>query len=434
MLINIKNISILNAMQLFQALRFGTWATISIMLSKSVISQSEIGNYEQVMMIGTFFSFFWINSLFTNLLANYHKNEQNKSQYFSTTFLIFVIINSIFALLLFALKSKICFLLTGSSQLKNYNVMLLLYYFTNFSFFIEHNFLLEKKTTQLIVYAIANFTLTIALIAFSLYYLKSIYYVFISIIGISIIKIPIVLYVAQLLNFKFNWTLFKQISIGISPLLISFLISGSNEYVDKFMISHFFDKSIYAQYTYGAREFIIATILAGSLSSATLPLASSNLKAGMQQLKSKSIHYVRILFPIAMIGMFMTFYLFPFVLNKNFETTWLISNTYLLLLIPRFIFPQVIINAVGKNKVIIVSTCLEILANIVFVCIFYPLIGIVGIALGPVIGFIVDKIVQIVYCTNYLKINMNEYVHVKEYLFWTFLLSLSYVLSIITFY
>ncbi len=427
-----SNLSILTAMQIYQALRYGAWALVSVMLSKSFLMQSEIGRYEQVMMLGTFFSFFWINSIFITLLANYNTKSQNSRDFFFSVFCIFTLFNTLFAIVLYVGQHQVCQLLIGKYELHYFELMLCFFYLNNFSYFIEHIFLLHQKSLQLLLYAAFNLIIQVSFVAIAVFYFQSLQSLFIGLICFAAFKIPIVLYLVYPFCRPFNIQTTKEVLIICMPLVVSFFITGSNEFIDKFMVSHYFDKAMYAQYTYGARELVISTVLSQALTAVCLTAASYDFDAGLSMLKSKSIAYVRILFPIAIVGMFATFYFFPVVFNTNFSMSWAIMNTYFLLLIPRFLFPQVVLNVLGKNNFILIASVFELAFNLLFTFLLFPLLGFIGIALGPLMGLILGKILLIYFCSFY-EVPLTKFVFIKEYVLWSIVLVLSYLVSLFIF-
>ncbi|MFO7790898.1 MAG: hypothetical protein R6V32_10025, partial [Bacteroidales bacterium] len=78
-----KYINNITGLQFFQLFRFGILLLISIVFSKSRLSQGEIGIYETFLLIAGGVSFFWISGLIQALMPLFKSNIRfgSKSQH-----------------------------------------------------------------------------------------------------------------------------------------------------------------------------------------------------------------------------------------------------------------------------------------------------------------------------------------------------------------
>ena len=126
--------------------------------------------------------------------------------------------------------------------------------------------------------------------------------------------------------------------------------------------------------------------------------------------------------------MLFTRVLYPVLFNENFIRSADIFLIYLLLIIPRLVFPQTILIGLKKTRIILIASFIEIVLNIFLSLYLVQIYGLVGIALATVIVFIIEKGFLIAY--NYFKLHIkpNEYIPVATHLIYSFLLAILFVL------
>lgn len=426
--------SIISASQIYQALRFGGWAVTSVLLSKSYFTQAQIGHYEQLMMMGTFFSFFWVSGLFTTLLAQYLKvDTQERSTYLFNHFLVYLLCNVLYVVFFQVGAEYISVALTGL-HLQYISWMSMVFFLNNLSYYIEHIYILQKKSLSLLVYSVFNFGLQVVAVYVALQTQQGVLGVMQGLIVFGSIKL---LWTLWELYKNTKWVvsaeLVRFIFYNTVPLLFTFFITNSNDFIDMMIISHRFDQATFSSYVYGAREFMIANILVQGLSASILPMLSTHLTEGLSMLKSKTIFYTRILFPVVILLMFGTYYVFPILFNPRFEITWFITNTYFLLVIPRMLMPQTIFNALSKNKILLYVSIAEMIVNVVSTLILLKWVGIIGVALGTVCAYVFEKIALVILLQRREGISLDKYLELREYAVWCVLLISAYIGSLLLF-
>lgn len=424
-------LSIVSASQIYQALRFGGWVATSVLLSKSYFTQEQIGHYEQLMMMGTFFSFFWVSGLFTTLLSQFMKVEDvRRPTYLFNHFVVYLLFNVLYLLMFQLGAQSISWALTGR-QLEYVPWMSGVFFLNNLSYYIEHIYILERREKSLLRYSIFNFCLQVIVVFLALQWGHGVRDVLLGLILFGAIKL------LWMLKELYHHTrvcvdkaLVRSILINTAPLLLSFFIMNSNDFIDMMIISHRFDQATFSSYVYGAREFMIANILVQGLSASILPMLSTSLDEGLQVLKSKTMFYTRILFPVVSVLMFATYFIFPILFNPKFEITWFITNTYFLLVIPRMILPQTILNALNKNKILLFVSIAEMLVNVASTLLLLQFFGIIGVALGTVCAYVFEKIVLIYLVKRWAGVSLSQYLVSREYILWSALVLLAYISSL----
>lgn len=224
------------------------------------------------------------------------------------------------------------------------------------------------------------------------------------------------------------------------PLILTTLISGSAQYIDSIIISaHFNNEKIFAIFRYGAKEFPLTIMLATGLSTAMLTEFSTRaeMKESIVKLKEKSERLMHLLFPASLIAMFFARWIFPRLLTQDYESSADIFMIYLLLVIPRLVFPQTIVVGRKKTNIALIAAVVSQAINIPLSLALIPNYGTKGVALSTFFVYALEKIFLVMYVKMKMKINPLDYIPVKIYAFYSVLIVILFVLidhRIINFY
>ncbi|MBK7964490.1 MAG: hypothetical protein IPK10_03745 [Bacteroidetes bacterium] len=427
-MINIfKKLSITNGFQIFQMLRFAALLVSGILLSKSDISISAIGTYEGLIFLSGALSFFWVNGILNTLLSHYKVNENNnKSFLFNTVFLLIAMSAFLILILMIFRNAASNFLPDCTPEL--FTLLLTYIFLNNPTFLLEHIFLLKNKVNHLISYGVFHFLGYIAAVTLPVWMGFEITYSLYGLILLSTIKFILLGFIVHKedpCNFDKN-TILKLISFA-SPLILSFAIAGCAEYIDGFLVSTHFGSDQFAIFRYGARELPLAVLLSSSLSTSFIPrLQPLNNTFELGNLRKEAGKLMHVLFPISILLLFFSDEFYPIIFRAEFVASAPIFNTYILLLVSRVLFPQTLILASGKTKVILGIALVEL--AIKFSCSYFLMLnfGLIGIAAGTVIAFYAEKIILIIYVKRKLGIAISNYLPINRWIFYSSLLLLIY--------
>ena len=217
-----------------------------------------------------------------------------------------------------------------------------------------------------------------------------------------------------------------------TPLILTSLISGSAQYTDGVIISAVYrDPGQFAWFRYGAKEFPLVLMLANGLSNAMLPEFSTRerMKEALAKIKYKSRRLMHFLFPVAIVVMMGTRWIYPRMFNPGFQKSADIFLVYSLLIIPRLVFPQTVIVGRKKTHISLIAAILELVINIPLSLLMIRWgYNLVGVALSTLIVYTVGKIFLIGYLWAKMKIRPTQYIPLKVYAAYSFLLILMFVL------
>jgi O-antigen/teichoic acid export membrane protein len=432
-------------MQLFQLLRFAIFLIISIVFAKSHLTRGEIGSWEMFLFVASLFSFFWVTGIIQSLLPLYHRNRtyrrvgENANAKSPEIFNAFLLL-SFFSLLFFFVGQSI----KGNISVFNFSgdvpyINLLLFYLllSNPVCLIEYIYLLNNRSHRIIQYGLITYLVQLVLVLAPVLAGKDLIwsvYGLLAVTGVRWIWLIILLrrYTEMRISFEF---MKEHLYLGL-PLILTSLISGSGQYIDGIIISTVFnDPATFATFRYGAKEFPLVLMLANGLSNALLPEFSTRvqMKESLARIKAKSKRLMHFLFPSAMLMLLFAKWIYPRIFTPEFTRSADIFMVYLLLIIPRLVFPQTILIGRKKTQVTLVAAIIGLAINIplsIYLARYYggDGLGTVGVALATFFVYTIEKI----FLAGYVWIKMNikplEYIPVKIYAVYSVLIAVLFIL------
>lgn len=425
----------LNPLQTFQLLRFATTLFIGILLAKFFkLSTADIALYEVLLFLGNFLTFFWISAGIKSLLSQFSKEKEQGTLVINLAFLL-TILGLIAAAMLYFFQDFIVQQFTQFERIEYIGLISLFLIFNVPAALIEYLYLLQKKEQSILWYGGILFSSQLVFIILPLVLNRGLEGVFRGLLVWAILKF---IWLLKLLyNFyqpstKFlNWIQIKTILALMFPLSLHMLIGGGMEYVDGFIVtSHFEDNGTFAIFRYGARELPLVTILTAALTATLIPLAVENQALTIPRIKKEVDKLANWLFPVTMVLMLLSPYIFPFIYNENFAQSARVFNVYLLIISSRLLLPQVIIYAQQHNFVLVWSALIEVIINLGLSLYLVQDYGLEGIAFATVIAYLVNKLILIGYNYFTFQIPLTAYLNLPRFLILNLLLGVVFWLSL----
>ncbi|NSW45349.1 MAG: oligosaccharide flippase family protein [Bacteroidales bacterium] len=420
------------ALQFIQLARFSTLFLISIAFAKSNYTVKDIGLYEKFIYFAGALSFFWTNGLIQSLLGQYHKIKSKNEQ--ATYLFNNVILASVFSIVVFIIV--FCFekplsLFFINNTFIPYKFIFLSYLLLSpLTYFIEYIYLLNNNLKLIYLYGIFSYLIQLLIIIIPAFIFNDLVYSLWGLVFITFLRL------LWLIKTLYKYCIFKisihQIKIALllsRPLILGAFIAGSIPYVDGILVSMHFDDSIFAIYRYGARELPISVLLASAFSNAMIPILnnSTSIIPGIKQLKRQALQLMHVLFPLSIVLMITSFYLFKYIFNPIFIDSAPIFNIMLLLVIPRMVFPQTILMAKGQNKYLLWASIIEFFTKLAFSFILLSNFSIKGIALATVIAFSIEKIILMFFVYKKNQLLPHHYTHMTWFIFYSILTITTYI-------
>ncbi len=419
-----KRLNTVSAFQFFQLVRYSTLILIGIVFAKSALSQTEIGEYETFNFLAGAVSFFWLTGLLKALLPISSENGNNKTNIFSA-FVVIQLFSLLAAAFLYFLQPLFSKFLLNGKEIPEIGLMLLFIVFSVPANLVEYFYLLKKKNRSIIVYSLVSFFIQFVLIVVPAIWGKGITMALKGLVLSAVLRYVwfwvLVLFYAEI---RFSWKFVSEhLKLG-GPLVVATLLSGSAQFVDGFIVTSKFDESTFAVFRYGARELPLAMLLANALSNALLSEFSvrERMKENLQKLKTNVSQLMHFLFPLTAVLLLISHPVFPVIFNPKFEQSATIFNIYLLLIISRLLLPQTILNGLKQSREIMLASLFELILNVSLSLILVQFYGIAGIAFATFVAYLFEKVFLIFHVQKKLKINLNQYIPVKFYLFYSFVI------------
>jgi O-antigen/teichoic acid export membrane protein len=437
----IKLIDNISGLQLFQLMRFTVFLIISIIFTKSHLTRAEIGSWEMFLFIAGLISFFWVTGIIQSLLPLYHRNKTyrklgqdgtSKSPEIFNAFLLLCFFSLLFFAIGHALKNNFS-VFNISGNVPYLNLLLLYLLLSNPVCLIEYIYLLNNRSYRILQYGIYTFSLQLILVIIPVLFGKDIIWSIYGLLAVTLVRwVWLLILLRRYTEMKISVEFMREhLYLGL-PLILTSLISGSAQYTDGVIISAVYrDPEWFAWFRYGAKEFPLVLMLANGLSNAMLPEFStrSRMRESLAKIKVKSKKLMHICFPATMIIMLFARWIYPRIFNPEFQKSADVFLIYTLLVIPRLVFPQTVIVGRKKTHITLISSILELLINIPLSLLMIKWgYNIVGVALVTFIVYILGKIFLAGYLWIKMKIKPTEYIPLKIYLLYSFLLATLFVL------
>ncbi|HVN57864.1 MAG TPA: polysaccharide biosynthesis C-terminal domain-containing protein [Bacteroidales bacterium] len=436
----LKFIDNISGLQLFQLLKFAVFFIVSIVFTKSHLKKVDIGNWEMFLFVSSLLSFFWVTGIIQSLLPLYHRNKTYRSVGESTKgkspeiFNAFLLL-TFFSLLVFVIGQSI----KGSVSIFNFKgdvpfINLLLWYIllSNPVCLIEYIYLLNNRSYRIFQYGLYTFLAQLVLVIVPVLAGRGILWSFYGLLIVTLARwVWLIILLRRYTEMKVSYEFMKEhLYLGI-PLILTSLISGSAQYTDGIIISAFYNNpETFAHFRYGAKEFPLVLLLANGLSNAMLPEFSTRLRMreSLAKIRAKSERLMHMLFPASMVMMLFTRWIFPRIFTPEYVRSADIFLIYLLLIIPRLVFPQTIVIGRKRTRVTLFAAILELSLNIPLSLYLIRDYGTVGVALATLIVYIIEKIFLIAYVWVKMKIRPSEYIPLKIYSVYSAMIIVLFVL------
>ena len=424
-------------MQFFQIFRYATILLIGIAFAKS-LPIGAIGNYETLMFIASLVTTFWIAGVIKVMLSEYDnkENEDTSSSFFFNIFIFTSLISILCFFLLNTFCDSISNQLTSNGYIPYFNLLTWYILLSNPTYLIEYILLLKNKPKAIIIYGIIISLTQLITVAGPILLGYSLNYSLWGLIIVAIIKLIILAYlILKFSTLKIDIPFLTKYIVLALPLIISNLISGSSEFIDSFIISTHFDSSKFAIFRYGAREFPLTLLLASTFSNTMIAevVGSQNLSESLKKIKEKSLVLLYILYPITIVLILSSHFLYPLVFNINFSESASVFNAYLLLIISRLVFPQSILIGLKKNNYLLWISVIELTINAALSFILVNYWGMIGVAIGTVIAYSLEKLIMVIILEKKHLISPQSYIPLKQYLFFSICVLLAFIIIEINF-
>ncbi|MBK7872343.1 MAG: polysaccharide biosynthesis C-terminal domain-containing protein [Saprospiraceae bacterium] len=427
------NLTNTKALQLFHLLRQGSMILTAILLTKSSLSLSDIGAYEMLMYIGYALSFWWVSGLVQGLLSKYPTLDVlTQEKLIFNAYLLFFTISLVIFLIVFTFQSQVLTLLIRQTEVQYFSVFLIFMLLNFPTYLLENLLLLKEKSREILAFGICSFIGQLAAVILPVYMGWEFYWSFVGLAIFAGCK-HFWLFINIWKQGIWQWRpdLIKNWIILSFPLILYALLAGFNVAFDNWLVHYHFggDEAIFAIFRYGAQELPLTLALTNAFSTAVLPEVAQNLDAALASIRSKSRKLFHLLFPLSIILILTDRWLFPFVFNEAFIASVDIFNIYLLIIISRLVFTRPILVGLQANKEVLIISIIELAVNIIISFILVQYLGLIGIAIGTLIAYTLEKIMLCAYLYMRFGVAVQAYTDLRWFILYTIILIIAFIFS-----
>ncbi len=416
-----------------------TFLIISIVFTHT-LKVEQVAQFEMFMFIGGALTFFWVTGIIQSLLTLYKKNKTfhksgdngpAKSPEIFNAFILLCFFSLFMFLMGHLLKNHFSvFHYTGN--VPYINLLLLYVLLSSPVCLIEYIYLLNNRSYRIFQYGLITFSAQLVLIIIPVLLGKDFLWSIWGLLAIASVRwIWLIILLRRYSEMKISFKFIKEhLYLGI-PLIATTFISGSAQYVDGTIISaHFKDETTFAIFRFGAKEFQLVIMMATGLSTALLSEFSTRekMKDSLSLIKEKSSRLMHFLFPASMIAMLLANWAYPRIFTPAYASSAGIFMVYLLLVIPRLVFPQTIVVGRKRTNIALITAVIAQIINIPLSLALIPPYGVVGVALATFIIYTLEKAFLVIYVKVKMKIHPTEYIPVKLFAFYSVIIAILFIL------
>jgi O-antigen/teichoic acid export membrane protein len=440
--LNLKDkISITFGLQFSQICRFLTFLIISAVFTRqnlTHLTKNEIGDFELMMLLASALSYFWVTGIIQTFLPLYNNNHvfakrtdfREKSPEIFNTFLLLSFFSFGFALLIFLFRNNI-YVYKDLRMVPHVIPLVIYFILSNITPLIEYVYYVRNRPYQIINYVLWMSVIQIFMVCAPVIMGLGIEMSIWGLIAVSAVKfLWLLVLLEKYAVFRFSWEYLKtHFKLGM-PLVMSCLLSGSSQYIDGFIASWTNISGGFAVFRYGAKELPFVNSLSTGLGNSMLTGFSSSekMRRAMYDLKNKSLKLMHYLFPITIVVMFFSNWIFDHLFTKDYIRSSDVFMVYLLMILSRLLFPQTILIGLKKTRVVFWASLLEIILNVIACILLVPTYGVVGIPLGTTLIHVLEKIFLITYNYYVLHIAPRAYIPISWFLFYSTIVIVEFVL------
>jgi O-antigen/teichoic acid export membrane protein len=385
-------IRMLNSIQIYQFIRFGTTLFAFWVLSR-IFPTEQVGMVEKTLLVANISTFFWLQTVQTHFLK-----KNTFSYYHYATFIVYASVCISIGILIYSF---------WNSQYVFSGLYVLFY---PFGTLLEMYWIAQKKSKMLVRYSIIFYGIWTATVALTTYFSHSLFWVYTVWILVLLMR---TIFCAVYIPFRFvklNSSFFNS----LVWLMLTFLVAGSAEYIDGFLTDALFGKSQLAQFRYGAREIPIFLILANSLSLWITQIIAQNHTENFNQIlgqvRRKSSQYLIFSTGISALLVLVSTPVYRYVYGVAYVSASMVFDIILLLVVSRFIFSNSILLGLGLDKIQFRIACIELVINVILSVAGAYFWGIYGIAAATVIAYFMEKVFLAIYLYRKKGINPASYI------------------------
>lgn len=410
--------------QLFYLIRFASTFLMAVLLGQVLGDFEIIGKFEKFLLIKHIYTGFWTAALMNALFPFYLRRPADRqSDAISAALVLFLIFGVIFGLLAYFTGA---YSVPGLSQTA-YLLIAIVLFLESLGQLSEQMLWLKNKTPWILVTGVVQYGLFVLMAFLPLYWGYSIEQMLGLLVVWSGLKVLLTLFLLKAFYVvKLKLIYLKSFFVMAAPILFSLFMNKITEQTDSIIINYFFDEAAFSIYRYGARELPFVIILTAVMNvtqsgSMAKRVQQGEQKSALQALKSSALKLMHFAFPLSMVLLFLSPYLYPLVFGTPFKDAAFYFNIYLLLLVSRTLFAQTVCVGFNQHRILYLSSFVELVVNFILSYLAALYVGMEAVAAVTVIVHYLEKGILVVYLKR-KKIALSLFHPLKWWAFYSLVL------------
>lgn len=421
------------AYQLATLARQGVGVLVAILFAKGPLSAAAIGQYEQLLYVGTLLSAFWVTGLVQALLARYARlSEAGQLSFVWTAYLVVAGLGFALSLLAWWARAWWVPAVSGRASLAHLGLFLS-YLAVQLPVFLTDNYyLLWERGNRLLVYGLLSYGLQLPFLLVPVwlgYGLEG------ALWGLLFIAVSRHLWLLGELvrhsNPRWDLQLARHWMAAAGPLVLYALVGVLSVSFDSWLVNWQYggDPQQFAIFRYGAREFPLVVALAAAFSSAMLPALSANKEEGARALRRRSLRLYHLLFPLCIALVLSSHWWFPKLFNSAFAASAPIFDVFILTTVSRLVFARTVLIALQENRMVFYLSVVELAFNIILGFALVKAFGLLGVAWATVAAYTLEKTMLAAYLYRKHRISPAAYTPLNWLAVYSLLLLFSVIMQ-----
>ncbi len=384
--------------------------------------------------IGFTLSAFWVTGLMQAFLASYPQlPEEERAGFLFNAYLFFLVSSSAVLALMLGAKESVLLVLTGQPELPYYELFAVFLWLNVPTYLVENFYLVLRRPKAILNFGFFAFGLQALAVLAPVFLGFGLLWSFYLLIALGILKyVWLFFLLVRRSAFQVNINMaFQWASLSV-PLILYALMGSFNQSFDNWLVNFHYqgDEQVFAIFRYGSRELPLALALTNAFGTAMLPEVANNLEASLRAIRKKSLKLFHLLFPLSILMVLTSEWLFPLVFNEDFHASALIFNIFLLVTASRLVFSRTILVGLNANRMIFYFSVLELAFNIVLSFALVSFLGLAGIAVGTVAAYALEKVLLCWYLYRKFGIGIGRYTDMRWYLLYSSLMVLAFLTAL----
>ncbi len=418
--------------QVVAVTRQATTIVVGIILAKSALPLVDIGVYEIWMYLGLIFTIVCFSGSLQAISSMYDKlSTDQKPGFLFNVYAVIWLAAIVIGVVLWVFRDHFIWVVLQLEDVPHFTLALVFLLLHLSASIVPYILLLQDRKSSLLTYSVCYFLGYIMAIQIPILWDGGLRGVVIGLLAFAILE---QFFLGSLLfkysTFKINIPLVKDFLRLSIPLTLYGGIGLLAQVFDAWLVSWTYqDLGTFAVFKYGARELPGALALSGAFCTVMIVAYAKKGPLSFDRMRIGATRLMHLFFPISIALLFVSPFLFEKVFSVDFKASAIIFNTYLLLMISRWVFPHAILMGKKNTRPLVVISLVELLINVVLSLIFIRSLGLFGVALATVFAYLIEKSLLVYYIWAKYQIGFAAYAPVRPLFAYNAVLVVAYIAS-----